>query len=94
MWYGYIFIKWRRYYVIGKVNETELINENGLNPLNAKIGKADFDIIYFSKIPPPGVHTDSFGDTDIEIDNITDRVVKQIIFEKDVIDVKPIEKED
>jgi len=90
MWLGYIFIKWNKYYVIGKVNEAELINDDGLNPLKAKIGTSNFDIVYFSKTPPAGVAHDSFGGTDLELDFIAEQAVKQIIFEEDVVEAEII----
>ena len=65
-WYGYIFIKWRSYYIVGEVTETDMHNDNGLNPLDATYGTASFNIVYFSKLPPVGVQEDSFSKQDMQ----------------------------
>lgn len=72
--YGYVFLKWTKYYIVGKVYEANLFNDASLWHQDQQHGDARFSIEYFGDVPPAGVSKESFGDSNLQFISRDDRI--------------------
>jgi hypothetical protein len=91
--YGYIFIKWTKYYIVGKVFEADLTREI----TGEQHGNADFQIVYFGDHPPDGVKADTFGDSNLQfiprdtrIKLLTSLLAQEVAEKARDMDIKPL----